>query len=54
MSKNLSHLSYRQGLEKNLFERMVEAAEATGTAESPDHVRALGRESLFGNLAERS
>jgi NADH:ubiquinone oxidoreductase subunit F (NADH-binding) len=49
MSKNLSHLSYRQGIEKNLFERMVEAAEATGTAESPDHVRSLGRESLFGD-----
>jgi NADH:ubiquinone oxidoreductase subunit F (NADH-binding) len=48
MSKNLSHLSYRQGIEKNLFERMVEAADATGTAETPDHVRALGRESLFG------
>ena len=49
MSKNLSHLSYRQGIEKNLFERMVEAAEATGSAESPEHVRALGRESLFGD-----
>lgn len=49
MSKNISHLSYRQGIEKNLFERMVEAAEATGTAESPEHVRALGRESLFGD-----
>jgi NADH-quinone oxidoreductase subunit F len=49
MSKNLSHLSYRQGIEKNLFERMVEAAEGTGTAETPEHVRALGRESLFGD-----
>ena len=49
MSKNLSHLSYRQGVEKNLFERMVEAAEATGSAESPASVRALGQESLFGD-----
>jgi len=49
MSKNLSHLSYRQGVEKNLFERMVEAAEATGTAESPAHVRTLAQESLFGD-----
>jgi len=49
MSKNLSHLSYRQGIEKNLFERMVEAAEGTGTAEAPEQVRALGQESLFGD-----
>ena len=49
MSKNLSHLSFRQGIEKNLFERMVEAAEATGTAESAEIVRPLGESSLFGD-----
>jgi len=49
MSKNLSHLSYRQGVEKNLFERMVEAADATGTAETPAHVRELAHTSLFGD-----
>lgn len=49
MSKNLSHLSYRKGIEKNLFERMVEAADASGTAETPSFVRGLGEESLFGD-----
>lgn len=49
MSKNLSHLSFRQGIEKNLFERMVDAASATGSAESPDVVRPLGESSLFGD-----
>ncbi len=49
MSKNLSHLSFRQGVEKNLFERMVESAEAKGTAEIHDDVHGLGKESLFGD-----
>lgn len=49
MSKNLSHLSFRQGVEKNIFERVVDAAEKAGTAESADFVRGLGEESLFGD-----
>jgi len=49
MSKNLSHLSFRQGIEKNLFERMVDAADAKGTAEIPSDVHLLGRQSLFGD-----
>src|SRR5215475_1258883 len=49
MSENLSALSFRKGIEKNLFERMVEAAETTGTAESDETVRRIGEESLFGD-----
>jgi NADH-quinone oxidoreductase subunit F len=49
MSKNLSALSLRRGLVPNLFERMVEAAEAHGTAESAETVHALGKEFLFGD-----
>jgi len=49
MSKNLSQLSFRQGTEKNLFERMVAAADAKGTAEIHDDVHRLGQESLFGD-----
>src|SRR5688572_26299990 len=49
MSRNLSSLSFRQGTEKNLFERMVVAAEADGVAEKPDVARRLGEESLFGD-----
>ncbi len=49
MSKNLSHLSIRQGIQKNLFERMVDSAGATGTAATPEQAHALGRESLFGD-----
>ncbi|PAW64852.1 MAG: formate dehydrogenase [Verrucomicrobiia bacterium Tous-C2TDCM] len=49
MSKNLSALSFRRGLEPNLFERMVEAAEAKGTAETAETVHALGQEFLFGD-----
>ena len=49
MSENLSALSFRKGAEKNLFERMVEAAEKSGTAASPETVRHLGEESLFGD-----
>lgn len=49
MSKNLSHLSFRAGVEKNVFERMVDAAGKAGTAEVPDFVRGLGEETLFGD-----
>ena len=49
MSKNLSALSFRRGLEPNLFERMVEAADAHGTAEKNEIVHKLGREFLFGD-----
>jgi len=49
MSKNLSHLSFRQGVEKNLFERMVTAADEAGTAERGEFVHKLGEESLFGD-----
>jgi NADH:ubiquinone oxidoreductase subunit F (NADH-binding) len=49
MSKNLSALSYRKGIEKNIFERMVEAAEADGTAERNDLVHQLGQDHLFGD-----
>ena len=49
MSKNLSALSFRRGLVPNLFERMVEAAEAHGTAEAAETVHALGKEFLFGD-----
>ena len=49
MSENLSALSFRKSADKNLFERMVEAAEKTGTAATPESVHALGEESLFGD-----
>ena len=49
MSKNLSALSYRKGIEKNIFERMVEAAEADGSAEQNDLVHQMGQEHLFGD-----
>ena len=49
MSENLSALSFRKGIEKNLFERMVDAAAATGTAETDETVRQMGEESLFGD-----
>src|SRR4029434_8179677 len=49
MSENLSALAFRKSAEKNLFERMVEAAEKTGTATDPAAVRQMGEESLFGD-----
>ncbi len=50
MSKNLSALSFRKGIEKNVFERMVEAAEKHGgTAEKSDLVHQMGQEHLFGD-----
>src|SRR5688500_18777181 len=48
MSRNLSSLSFRQGTEKNLFERMVARAEADGVAERPGGVRRVGGEWLCG------
>lgn len=48
MSKNLSALSYRKGLEKNLFEKMVESAEKTGTAVSDD-LKTMAEEYLIGD-----
>jgi NADH-quinone oxidoreductase subunit F len=49
MSKNLSALSFRKGVEKNVFERMVEAAEKHGTAEKNDLVHQMGQDHLFGD-----
>jgi NADH-quinone oxidoreductase subunit F len=49
MSENLSALAFRKSSEKNLFERMVDAADKAGTAATPETVRALGEESLFGD-----
>jgi putative IMPACT (imprinted ancient) family translation regulator len=49
MSENLSALAFRKSAEKNLFERMVDAAEKTGTATDPAVVRQMGEESLFGD-----
>ncbi|MDB6140955.1 MAG: formate dehydrogenase [Verrucomicrobiaceae bacterium] len=49
MSKNLSELSFRKGTDKNVFERMVDAAGKAGTAEQPGFVHRLGEESLFGD-----
>ena len=46
MSENLSALSFRKSAEKNLFERMVDAA---GMAANPETVHRLGEESLFGD-----
>lgn len=49
MSRNLSALSFRKGLDQNVFDRMVQASEASGTSETPQAVRRLGEESLFGD-----
>ena len=49
MSKNISALSFRKGIEKNYFERMVEAAESTGTAETEETVKSLAEEYLVGD-----
>lgn len=50
MSKNLSALSFRKGIEKNVFERMVDAAEKHGgTAERDDVVHRMGQDHLFGD-----
>ncbi len=49
MSKNISALSFRKGIEQNYFERMVEAAEESGTAANPETVRELADEYLVGD-----
>ncbi|MFC5455519.1 NADH-ubiquinone oxidoreductase-F iron-sulfur binding region domain-containing protein [Prosthecobacter fluviatilis] len=49
MSKNLSALSFRKGVEKNVFERMVDAADKAGTAEKDDIVHQMGQDHLFGD-----
>lgn len=49
MSKNLSALSFRKGVEKNVFERMVDAADKAGTAEKNDVVHQMGQDHLFGD-----
>jgi len=49
MSKNLSALSFRKGLDANVFDRLVETAEAHGTAEIDAELHQMGEESLFGD-----
>ena len=49
MYKNLSALSFRKGVEKNVFERMVDAAEKAGTAEKNEVVHQMGQDHLFGD-----
>lgn len=48
MSKNLSELSGRKGLQENLFEELGIAARATGTPDE-ETLEALAREYLIGN-----
>jgi NADH-quinone oxidoreductase subunit F len=49
MSRNLTGLSFRKGLDENVFSRMVEMGEKFGTAEIDDKVHHLGEETLFGD-----
>ncbi len=49
MSKNVTALSFRKGLEKNLFEKMVESAEETGTAVDNENLHGLAEEYLLGD-----
>lgn len=49
MSKNLSALSFRKGLDQNVFDRMVETAAEHGTAEIGEVVHQMGEETLFGD-----
>lgn len=49
MSKNLSALSFRKGLDDNVFSRMVQAGEKSGTAEAPDTVHGLAEHHLVGD-----
>lgn len=56
MSKNLSHLSGRQGLENNLFEAYAKASEAEGTPshEELDKLREeflVGKSSVYGAVS---
>jgi len=47
MSKNLSELSFRKGLENNLFEKLGDAAQNTGTPSS-EKLEELAKEFLIG------
>ncbi len=49
MSKNLSAISFRKGTKQNHFERMVQAAEETGSAADQQTVRTLSEEHLVGD-----
>jgi len=56
MSKNLSELSGRKGLEKNLFEELGNAASATGTPSEIDMERLreeflVGKSSVYGTVS---
>ncbi|MFT5467929.1 MAG: NADH:ubiquinone oxidoreductase subunit F (NADH-binding)/NADH:ubiquinone oxidoreductase subunit E [Verrucomicrobiales bacterium] len=48
MSKNLSALSFRKGVDQNIFEKMVDSAEATGTAETKEQVQGIAKAHLVG------
>ncbi len=47
MSKNLTELSFRKGLENNLFEKLGEASKKEGTPSNED-LEALAKEFLIG------
>lgn len=49
MSRNLSALSFRKGLDQNIFDKMVRFGESSGTAETPEAVHALTQENLSGD-----
>ena len=49
MSKNVTALSFRKGIENNLFERMVESAEETGTSVNEGNLKGLAEEFLVGD-----
>jgi NADH:ubiquinone oxidoreductase subunit F (NADH-binding)/NADH:ubiquinone oxidoreductase subunit E len=49
MSKNVTALSFRKGLQENLFEKMVQEAEGTGTAEVDDRLHGMAEEYLVGD-----
>lgn len=49
MSKNLSALSFRKGIDQNIFEKMVTAAEQSGTAETPQQIEDIAQQLLVGD-----
>jgi len=49
MSKNLSALSFRKGIDQNIFEKMVTAAEESGTAETPQQIEEIAQQHLVGD-----
>ena len=56
MSKNLSDLSGRKGLEKNLFEELGKAASASGTPSESDlellrQEFLVGKSSVYGTVS---